>query len=198
MAIVDLATVKSHAGLGVATTYDAMLTEIIGAVGSLFDAEVGYSLETTSTTQYFDMSGNTPDLIVPYGPIVALTTLTELGSTLTVAGGHVRFSGRTITRIASGYPINWAAGAGSVYLVWTHGYECNPAAVGPPTFNLPRAIRLAAIEEVRNRWKLANAGGDHLGLTNKVTGREGGAASYLVGELLPTTSATLARFKAIW
>lgn len=193
MAIVDLATVKSHAGLGVATTYDALLTEIIGAVGSLFDAELGYTTEIVSTTQYFDMSGHTPDLIVPYGPIVALTTLTELGATLTVAGGHVRFSGRTITRLSSGYPINWAAGAGVVYLVWTHGYT-----VDPSTGNLPRAIRLAAIEEVRHRWTLANAGGNRIDLAGKITGSEGGAAQYLALDLLPTTRRTLALYRSIY
>lgn len=194
MAIVDLATVKSHAGFG-ATTHDTMLTEIIGAVGSLFDAEVGYSLEVTSTTEYFDTSGNTPHLIVPYGPIVALTSLTHWGSTLTVAAGDVRFSGRTITRLSGGYPINWIAGVGTTALTWTHGYECDAS---DGDFNLPRAIRLAAIEEVRHRFTLSNAGGNRLDLASKVTGREGGAAQYLSVDLLPTTRETLARYRAAY
>ena len=195
MGIVDLATVKLHAGMSSAVTHDAMLTELIGAVGNLFDFELGYSLEINATELWFDTSGYTAELIVPYGPIVAITTCVELGATLTVAAGHIRFAGRTITRLSGGYPMHWARGAGAVRLVWTHGYVCDTSL---PGYNLPRALRMAAIEEVRHRFTLTNAGGNRVDVASKVTGSEGGTATYLATELLPTTRATLERFRSIY
>lgn len=193
--IVDLAYVKTHAGLGSATTYDATLTEIIRSVGHLFDAEVGYTLESSSTEFYASGDGLFTKLIVPYGPIIAISTLTESGTTLTSGAGNFRSAGRVVTRLSGGYPVAWAAGVDNIHVTYTHGYVCD---VTSGSFNLPRDIRLAAVEEIRRRFKMTNAGGERIDLSSKVTGREGGDANYVGGELLPTTRETLRLHREVY
>lgn len=192
--IVDLAFVKTHAGLSSDTTYDALLTEIIGAVGSLFDAEVGFSWEVVSTDAYYDGPPSSPRLLLAYGPIVAVSTCIESSTTITAAAGNFRIGRRTLTRLSAGAPIAWLPGTDNIRVVYTHGYVVDASLGG---FNLPRAVRLAAAEESRHRFALAQPGGNRLDLVGKVTGREGGAAQYLGDALLPTTVETLRAYREI-
>lgn len=181
--LTTIALVKAMLGITGATE-DTILARLVSAASSRIERAAGRTLtQATYTAEAIDSIGDFAVKLSQY-PIVSITSVAELGTTLTASDYTTDDGAGLLWRMSGSSPIPWAVGRRAIAVTYVAGYA-----------NVPKDVEDAATQQAAYEWRKSKAGGDRLGVTGQILGP--GSSNYTVGEWAPGVDAVVASYRRL-
>jgi hypothetical protein len=161
---------------------DALLENVLQGVADRMEREMDQPIFLQQVTDEVHQGAGYPTILINYGPVTEVNSLTLNGDTLTAADYEVR-DGRSLVRVdANGSEFRWY---GQIRISYKAGYA-----------TVPTSLQAAAIQQAAFEYRDTKSGGDRMGKASN-SPEAGDSVSYTPMGWLPAVMDAMNHFKSI-